>query len=73
MEKVVKNLVAQAMVSNFLIEYQLRVNPPKAAEIKSQLDIHEVTVRLLEPIDFKTIVGEADAWRKFIGGSTGPS
>ena len=72
-EKVVKNLVAQATVSNFLLEDLLRVTPHKVAEIKSQLDIHEVTVRLLEPIDFKTITAEVDAWREFIGGSVGTS
>ena len=72
-EKVVKNWVAQASVSNFFLEDLLRVTPPKAAEIKSQLDIHEVTVRLLEPIDFKTIVVEDNAWKEFIGGSVGPS
>ena len=71
-EKVVKNWVSQASVSNCLLEDLLKVTPPKATEIKSQLAIHEVTVRLLEPMDFKTIVAEADAWREFIGGLAGP-
>ena len=66
-------MVAQDAVSNFLLEDQLRVTPPKEAEIKSQLAIHEVTVRLLEPMDFKTIVAEAVEWKEFIGGSVGPS
>ena len=34
------------------------------AEIKSQLVVHEVTVRLLEPIDYKTIAAEANPWGK---------
>ena len=72
-EIMVKDWVAQVAVSNFLLEDLLRVTPPKAAEIKSQLAIHEVTVRLLEPMDFKTIAGKSHAWRKFIGGSVGPS
>ena len=72
-EKVVNNWVAQVTVSNFLLEDLLRVTPPKAVEIKSQLAIHEVTVRLLEPMDFKTIVAEATAWKEFIVGSAGPS
>ena len=72
-EKVVKNWVSQASVSNFLLEHLLRVTPPKAVEIKSQLAIHEVTVRLLETIDFRTIAAEANAWKEFIGGSGGPS
>ena len=61
--KVVKNWVAQATVSNCLLEGLSRVTSPKAAEIKSQLAIHEVTVRLLEPMDFKTITAKVDAWR----------
>ena len=36
-------------------------------EIKSQLIMHEVTVKLLEPVDYKTIVAEANAWGEFIG------
>ena len=72
-EKVVRNWVAQASISNFLLEYLLRVTPPKAMKIKSHLAIHEVTVRLLEPMDFKTIVVEVVAWKEFIGGSVGPS
>ena len=71
--KVVKNWVTQAAVSNYLLGDLLKVTPPKAAEIKSQLAIHEVTFILLEPIYFKTIATEVDAWRKFIGGSAGTS
>ena len=69
----VKSLVAQAAISNCLLEDQLVVTPPKATEIKSQLVIHEVTDRLLEPMDFKTIIVEDVAWKEFIGGSIGPS
>ena len=61
------------MVSNFLLEDQLRVTLPKATEIKSHLAIHEVIVRLLEPMDFKTITAEVSARKEFIGESTGPS
>ena len=67
----VKCYVAQASIINFLLEDQLRVTPPKAVEIKSQMAIHEVVVRLLEPTDFKTIAAEAAAWKEFIGESTG--
>ena len=72
-EKVLKNWVAQASISNCLLENLLRETPPKAVEIKSQLDVHGVTVRLLDPIDFKTIAAEADAWSEFIGRSAGSS
>ena len=69
----VKGLVAQDVVSNFLLEYQLRVTPPKAAEIKSQLVVHEVTIRILEPMDFRTIVAYATTWKQFVDGLAGPA
>ena len=72
-KKDVKSLVEHVVVSNFLLEDHLRVIPPRVAKIKLQLAIHEVTVRLLEPMDFKTITTEADAWKDFIGESIGPS
>ena len=56
-EKVVHIWVSQEVVSNFLLEYHLRVTPPKVSKIQSQLAIHEVTVRLLEPMEFNTIAG----------------
>ena len=64
-EKVVKCLVVQAVVSNFLLEDQLRVTPPRVAEIKSQLSVHEVTVRILEPMEFRTIAADAATWKQF--------
>ena len=72
-EKEVKSLVAQVTINNFLVEDQLRVTPPKSTEIKSQLAIHEVIARLLEPMNFKTISVETSTWKYFIGGSVGPS
>ena len=72
-EKEVKSLVTEVVVNNCLLEYQLRVIPPRAARIKSQLAIHEVTVILLELMDFKTIAAKSTAWKDFIGGSAGPS
>ena len=36
------------------------------AEIESQLVVHEVTVRLLEPVDYQTIAEGANAWGEFI-------
>ena len=45
---------------------------PKVKEIESQLAKHEVTARLLEPVDYRVINAEAAAWKVFIGGSAGP-
>ena len=72
-EKVVNGLVAQAAVSNFLLEDHLRVTPLIVAEIKSQLSIHEVIVRILEPMDFRTITADAATWKQFIEGLAGPT
>ena len=43
------------------------------AEIKSQLVVHEVIVKLLEPVDYKTIADEANAWGEFIERPVGPT
>ena len=72
-EKVVKGLVVQAAVSNFMLEDQLRVTPPRVVEIKSHLSIHEVTVRILEPMDSRTIVADATAWKQFMDGLAQPA
>ena len=72
-EKVVKGLVAQAAVSNFLLDDQLRVTPQRVADIKSQLSKHEVIVRFLEPTDFETIAADVVLWKQFINGTTGPT
>ena len=54
------------MISSYLLEDLYRVTLPKMAEIKSQLVVHEVTVKLLELVDYKTIAAEANAWGEFI-------
>ena len=71
--KVIKSLLAQAPVSNFLIEYLMRVTPPRVADIKSQLSKLEVTVKFLELTEFETIASNASAWKQFINSLTGPT
>ena len=68
-----KNCISHASVGNFLLEDLYMVNPPKMAEIKSQLVVHELTVKLLEPVDYKTIAKEANAWGEFIERLAGPT
>ena len=46
-EEAVKKPIAQASVGNYLFEDLYRVTPPKMVERKSQLVVHEVTVKLL--------------------------
>ena len=57
--KVIKSLVAQAAVSNCLLEDLLRVTRARVSDIKGQLAKHEVTVRFLEPTEFETIASDA--------------
>ena len=65
-EKVIKGVIAQAAVSNCLLEDQLRVIPSRVADIKTQISKHEVTVKLLEPTYFEIIASNAMAWKQFI-------
>ena len=62
-EKVIKGLVAQVAVSNCLLEYQLRVTPPRVADIKNKLSKHDVIVIFLEPTEFETIDLDVVAWK----------
>ena len=72
-EKIVKNLVAQVAVNNFLLEDKLRVTPQRVAYIKSHLDVHKVLVRILEPMDFRAITEDATIWKQFVDGLVGPT
>ena len=72
-EEVVKTWIAQASVSNYLLEDLYRLTPPKVKEVDSQLVLHEVTVRLLEPVDYRTIAEEENAWGEYISRPAGPT
>ena len=72
-DKIVNSLVSQVVVNNCLLEDQLRVTPQKVAEIKSQLVVHEVSVIILEPMDFRSIAEDAAAWKQFVDGLVGPT
>ena len=65
-EKVLKAAIAQATMSNNLLEDQLHLNPARVANIKSQVAKHEITIRFLDPSSFKTIATDANIWKKFI-------
>ena len=69
----VKTWVAQAKVRNYLLEYLFRTTPEKVTGAESQLVVHEVTVQMMEPINYRTIVEEAYAWREYIASSVGPT
>ena len=72
-ERVIKNVIAQDAVSNFLLEDQFRLLPARMADIRAQDYKHEVTVRFLEPTEFEIIASDAKAWKKFIAELNGPT
>ena len=56
-----------------MLEYQLRVTPQRVAEIKSQLAMHEVSVRILEPMDFRAIAEDVAEWKQSMDELAGPT
>ena len=71
-ERVIKNVIVQATLSNFLLEDQLRLLPTRMVDIRAQDYKHEVTVRFLELSEFEIIASDAKAWKKFIAELTRP-
>ena len=72
-EKVIKGVISQAAVSNFLLEYQLRVILARVANIKTHISKHEVMIRFLEPTDFEIIASDAMEWKQFVRELTRPT
>ena len=72
-DEVVKTWIAQASSSNYLLEDLYRVTTPKMAKVESQLAMHELTVRLLEPANYQTIAEEENAWGECISRIAGPT
>ena len=70
-EKVIKGVIAQAAVSNFLLENQIRVISKRAADIKNQISKHEAMVKFLGATDFEIAALDAMAWKRFINELTG--
>ena len=71
-ERVLENVIAQAIVTNYLLEDQFQLLPARMADIKAHSSKHEVTVRFLEPAEFEIISSDAKAWKKFIANLNGP-
>ena len=72
-ERVLKNVIALETVSNRILEDQLQLIPSRMANIKSQVAKHEVTIIFLEPLEFETIVTNANTWKQFINEVDGPT
>ena len=67
------SVIAQAAVSNFLLEDQIRVLLVRMANIKDWASKPKVMVKFLEPTNFEFIVSDAMAWKQFITELTGPT
>ena len=62
----IKNVIAQDEISNFILEDQFRLLPARMDDIRAQASKHEVTVIFLEPTEFEIIASDAKAWKQFI-------
>ena len=69
----IKNVIAQVEISNFLLEDQFWLLPARMADIRAQASKHEVMVRFLEPTEFEIIASDAKAWKQFIAELNGPT
>ena len=71
-ERVLKNVISQDAVSNFLVEVHLRLLPTRMVDIRDQISKHEVTIKFLEPAEFEIIASNAKEWKKLIADLNGP-
>ena len=72
-EWILKNVVAHAAISIYLLEYQLCLSPTRIEGVKTQATKYEINIRFLEPSGFEGITTDAHAWRKFISEQASPS
>ena len=67
----VKTWISQASVSNYILEDLFRTTLEKVTGMESQLGVHEVTLQMMEPLYYRTIVEEADAWGEYVASLAG--
>ena len=72
-ERVIKNVIAQDAINNYLLYDQFRLLPARMADIRAQASKHEVTVRFLEPAEFEIIASNTKVWKQFIAELNGPT
>ena len=68
-----KDAVAHAAVSIHLLEDQLLLSLARIEVVKNQAAKYEINIRFLEPLEFKSIAAEAQAWKKFFNDQAGLS
>ena len=72
-EQILKDAVARAAVSIYLLEDQLRLSPSRIEVVKNHAAKFEIDIRFLEPSEFENLAAEAQVWKNFLYDQAGPS
>ena len=72
-EEYIHHFVGNASINSYLLEDMCKNVAEEVACIETHLSIHEVTLQVLDPIKYKTITEEANAWATYIFGVAGPT
>ena len=65
--------IVQVSVHKHMFEELPSQNVPKVKEIESQLSKHDITARVLDPVEYRIINEEAQAWDVYIKSPTRPT
>ena len=69
----IHHFVGQASVNAYLLEDMCKITSKEVERLESQLSIHEVNLQVLEPIKYKPIAEEANAWIAYVFSMAGPT
>ena len=69
----VKTWIAQALVNDYILRDLFRTTLEKVTGVESQLVVHEVTVQMMELVNYRTIVEEEDTWGEYVASLAGPT
>ena len=72
-EEDIHHFVGHAYINAYFLEDICKAMEKGVGHIETQLSIHEVTLQVLEPIKYKAIDEEANAWEEYIFSVEGPT
>ena len=72
-EEVIHYFVWKASINTYILEGICKITTEEVTQIDTQLKIHKVTLKLLEPMKYKTIAEEANTWAAYISSLEGPT
>ena len=72
-EEGIHHCVGQDSINAYLLEDICKATAEGVAHIEIQLSIHEVTLQVLEPIKYKVIKEEDNAWERYVSSATVPT